>query len=482
MITIIISVENMTINGINLAERYDNGFKSYFVVNEVRGRGVQADELTLVDVPGMDGAYIDDGKLPPRPLEVDITLKGESFADLRKKIEDLNALLKTDNILEVTFADEPDRIYYGRLSAVTHKVEKQCVYQATLTLLCPDPYKYGAEKEVTFESSASFDVEGTVETEPIIEVTLNEDTEYVAVSNGEEINMVGFPAKQEEVVAPPETQIFKTSGENLIGWTNSSQESLGDAPMTGVLKSDGGTFYTDDYGNDPFHWHGPAMKTSLSQSLTDFRIDIGIKAQPTGANQAGSIEVALLDASNRMVTVLNMTKHFPGIDAIYGRVTAGGHDVIQEDWASYKWFEGVLQVYRRGNQWEAWIHAFNYGFSYIVHRWTDTTGVAAAPVTQVQVRLLQRGDMAVINQFVNDIIVYKINDLTANEVPIIGRLNDKFIFNHQNDIITKNGISVIDKKAFIGNYFKLQPGRNNIAVEPADKIQSVKVRWRDKWR
>lgn len=461
-----------------------NGIKKpYLKIEKGRRRSIFAPiKRNLVYVPGMAGAYLSDTDTDVRVIEQPIYIKSKTKPELRKLEEDLASWLITEEPAPLIFEDEPDRTYYAVVDGSLDIEEVVRNGKGIITFLCPDPYKYGAEKEVTFESSASFDVEGTVETEPIIEVTLNEDTEYVAVSNGEEINMVGFPAKQEEVVAPPETQIFKTSGENLIGWTNSSQESLGDAPMTGVLKSDGGTFYTDDYGNDPFHWHGPAMKTSLSQSLTDFRIDIGIKAQPTGANQAGSIEVALLDASNRMVTVLNMTKHFPGIDAIYGRVTAGGHDVIQEDWASYKWFEGVLQVYRRGNQWEAWIHAFNYGFSYIVHRWTDTTGVAAAPVTQVQVRLLQRGDMAVINQFVNDIIVYKINDLTANEVPIIGRLNDKFIFNHQNDIITKNGISVIDKKAFIGNYFKLQPGRNNIAVEPADKIQSVKVRWRDKWR
>lgn len=439
-------------------------------------------EEEIIEIPGRAGGIITKEKIKVRRLNIPVRVYKKGFASLEDVEEDLAAWLITNEPKPLTFSHKPDRTYYAKVTGELVLDEYPEWGEGVIAFICPDPYKYGPEKEVTFESSTSFDVEGTVETEPIIEVTLNGDTEYVAVSNGTDINMVGFPAKQEEVPAPPETQIFKTSGENLIGWTNSSPESLGESPMTGVLKSDGNKFYTDDYGQDSYHWHGPAMKTSLSQSLTDFRIDIGIKAQPTGANQTGGIEVALLDASNRMVTVLKMVKHFPGIDAIYGRVIAGGHDVIQEDWASYKWFEGVMQVYRRGNQWEAWIHAFNYGFSYIVHRWTDTTGVAAAPVTQVQVRLLQRGDMAVINQFVNDIIVYKINDLTANEVPIIGRLNDKFIFNHQNDIITKNGISVIDKKAFIGNYFKLKPGRNTLALEPADKIQSVKVRWRDKWR
>lgn len=466
-----------------------NGIKKpYLKIEKGRRRSIFAPiKRNLVYVPGMAGAYLSDTDTDVRVIEQPIYIKSKTKPELRKLEEDLASWLITEEPAPLIFEDEPDRTYYAVVDGSLDIEEVVRNGKGIITFLCPDPYKYGAEKEVTFESSASFDVEGTVETEPIIEVTLNEDTEYVAVSNGEEINMVGFPAKQEEVPAPPETQIFKTSGENLIGWTNSSQESLGDAPMMGVLKTDGNKFYTDDYGQDSWHWHGPAMKTSLSEPVQDFRFEIGFLLRKTGDGQAGSIEVSLLDSSNKMAAILSVTKHFPGLDTIYPRINAGSGyaDVINENQYQFqREYGGIMKVIRKGNVWtgEIFYRSNNQWVLGLRQSWTDTKSAVAAPVTQVQVRLSQRGDIGVVEQWVDDIAVYRLNDLTDGQVPIIGRAEDKIIFDHKNDNIAINGESVIDKKAFIGNYFKLQPGRNNIAVEPADKIQNVKVRWRDKWR
>lgn len=487
MITIIISVENMTINGINLAERYDNGFKSYFVVNEVRGRGVQADELTLIDVPGMDGAYIDDGKLPPRPLEVDITLKGESFTDLRKKIEDLNALLKTDNILEVTFADEPDRIYHGRLSAVTHKIEKQCVYQATLAFLCPDPYKYGPEKEVTFESSASFDVEGTVETEPVIEVELKDKTTFLAVSNGDQLNMIGQYANVDQQVYERETRVFWDQLGSLVGWTNST--SVEDSISSGgQMETNGHEFFVTDYGSGGA-WHGPAVKTSIGEIIQDFRCDV-LLTQFGGNWQLGGVEVALLDVNNQFVAKMQMFKRSELSPAITATLRAGtisdGFDIINS-YGSYldtwKNFEGMLRIGRIGNEWFAYVTRIDADGNHdaeMYRTWKDTYNIANTPIAQVQVQIVRYGEYDPTFQRLKDIKIFRYNQQEG--IPYVVAADDKVVFDHQKDNILKNGESIIKEKAFIGNYFKLQPGRNNIAVEPSDKIQSVKVRWRDKWR
>lgn len=444
-------------------------------------------EEEIIEIPSRAGGIITKEKIKVRRLNIPVRVYKKGFASLEDVEEDLAAWLITDDPKPLTFSHKPDRTYYAKVTGELVLDEYPEWGEGVISFLCPDPYKYGQEKEVTFESSTSFDVEGTVETEPIIEVTLNEDTEYVAVSNGEEINMVGFPAKQEETPAPPETQIFKTSGENLIGWTNSSSESLGDAPMTGVLKTDGNKFYTDDYGQDSWHWHGPAMKTSLSEPVQDFRFEIGFLLRKTGDGQAGSIEVSLLDSSNKMAAILSVTKHFPGLDTIYPRINAGSGyaDVINENQYQFqREYGGIMKVIRKGNVWtgEIFYRSNNQWVLGLRQSWTDTKSAVAAPVTQVQVRLSQRGDIGVVEQWVDDIAVYRLNDLTDGQVPIIGRSGDKVVFDHVNDNILKNGESIIDEKAFIGNYFKLQPGRNNIAVEPADKIQNVKVRWRDKWR
>lgn len=142
------SVENMIYNGVDLSDVFTGPSDAYFIVNEVRGRGVLSEELELLEMPGHNGTLIMSKKTPERVLEVDITLKGESFADLRKRIERLDRILRTDETVPIVFADEPDRTYMGTLGEVSDRIEQSRIYQATLTIVCPRPYKYGGE-EVT---------------------------------------------------------------------------------------------------------------------------------------------------------------------------------------------------------------------------------------------------------------------------------------------------------------------------------------------
>ncbi|PIB52572.1 hypothetical protein AOA57_00210, partial [Pseudomonas sp. 2588-5] len=108
----------------------------------VYGRGVQSVENTLTHVAGIEGAYPSSSRLVSRRMTVDITMKGTSFNDLRKRIEGLNEILFTRNIdVPIVFNDEPDRVYYGRIDEVTDTIETSHIYQAQLTIICSDPFK-----------------------------------------------------------------------------------------------------------------------------------------------------------------------------------------------------------------------------------------------------------------------------------------------------------------------------------------------------
>jgi phage-related protein len=444
--------------------------------------------LEKITVPGMPGSLVSDAREDERKIAIELQLEADSileFDELKHKI--FNIFFTKEKLTIIRDMYPNQEIYAYLEGEYDFDNITDMDGNVSLTLTMPTPYKYGPEKEVTFESSTSFDVEGTVETEPIIEVTLNGDTEYVAVSNGEEINMIGFPAKQEEIVTEWQTPTLITSGESLIGWTVSSDESAqGEAPIMGTIKSDGNHFYADNYGDDPSHWHGPAMKTSLKETLQNFRFDAGFLMRTTGVDQCGSIEIAILDANNQILCEFQMTKHFSGLDRYYGHVEVKGLQIVPESQVQLdNNFQGVFRLYRQGTRWEAFIWKIEQSgvWNLIANRvWNDTGSIALAKATQVQMRLFQRAGFPVCEQWIDDIQVYRLNDLNTNQVPIIGKAGDKVVFDHRNDNITLNGESIIKRKAFIGNYFKLHPGRNSIALEPADKIQSVKVRWHDKWR
>ncbi len=148
-------------NGVNLAESFTDSVKgTYFIVNNVDGRGVLGKEVVTVRTPKMDGAYESLKYTPTRTLSVSISMKGESFADLRKKIDRLSSILVTKKPAPIKFSDESDVTYYGSLSEVEHKLEVSCIYQAVFNFLCSDPYKYGqshktiALKKYTWEEYA----------------------------------------------------------------------------------------------------------------------------------------------------------------------------------------------------------------------------------------------------------------------------------------------------------------------------------------
>src|SRR5690606_21647880 len=164
--------------------------------------------------------YLSQRRKPVRYLEVDITLKGGSFEDLRRRIDRLNEILDTGKeIVSITFDDESDRTYYGKLDTVVDRLEKSKIYQATLTFICPDPYKYGPEKVVE-TTSDTFIVEnnGTAEAEPIFELTAKEPTTFAMVSNGDEYMMVGRPYDESEQPTSRYDTVFADNASTLVGW------------------------------------------------------------------------------------------------------------------------------------------------------------------------------------------------------------------------------------------------------------------------
>ncbi|MBO0962026.1 phage tail family protein, partial [Neobacillus sp. MM2021_6] len=229
----LVSVENMIFNGIDLSQRFKSE-KGYFIVNDVRGRGITSDDIQLLKMPGMPGAFVSEESIPERILEVDISLKGETFEDLRKKIEELSSILHS-GISPIIFADEIDREYYGKLGKVEDRNEKSCLYQATLYFTCPDPYKYGAEKTAdTLNGMATIINNGTVETPPIFTLNVIKPTTYIDVVTDDAYMRLGQIPSADNSTFDPVTTILNDPLSSTVGW----------APTTfpvdvGVINSDG---------------------------------------------------------------------------------------------------------------------------------------------------------------------------------------------------------------------------------------------------
>jgi hypothetical protein len=188
-----------------------------------------------------------------------------------------------------------------------------------------------------------------------------------------------------------------------------------------------------------------------------------------------------------------LTKRSTNNPANWARIRAGnvttGYNIMNSRGANdstWATFDGILRIGRVGNQWYAFAALMDSKGNFNTRLWgdwTDTSGIATKQLAQVQVQLWQNGTIPKpTEQWIADLKVYKINSPTDNQVPIIARAGDVIEFDHQNDIIRRNGEDLTKEKMFIGEYFPLKPGANAIIVEPSDSITSTEVRWRDRWR
>src|SRR5699024_2710063 len=270
-------------------------------VNDVAGRGVNGKEIELITVSNNDGAYVEGGRKPPRYLDVTITVKSPSFSDLRRKIDELNDILNTREDVPIVFDDETDMTYYGRLDSVNNLTEEHKIYQAVLTFLCSNPYKYGPEVSKDLGDVDTVNNEGTAPADPIFELTAKEKATFAMISNGAdenaEYNLIGTPADVDEVVVDERNLILNERGETLDTWGEAGTKvDSNKAEVTGTLGTDGTGVVVLNYGSPSSDatWYGPALLKEINP-IQDFEVEMRLRAESKRPSDVYRIEFYLFD-------------------------------------------------------------------------------------------------------------------------------------------------------------------------------------------
>ncbi|MGY3718879.1 distal tail protein Dit, partial [Sutcliffiella cohnii] len=103
------------------------------------------------------------------------------------------------------------------------------------------------------------------------------------------------------------------------GWT--THNSVDGGVVAGEIVSSNGFFRPNSFGEGT-SWHGPALKTSLSQALKDFRVEAEIEFLNTGGNKRGRVEIYLLDTQSRAIAKLALKDSW-SIARAWGEARAG---------------------------------------------------------------------------------------------------------------------------------------------------------------
>lgn len=466
--------------------------RDYITVLQGRRRPAWAPRtLNWIDVPGMAGAHLESVDVSTRPYDVPIRIKANSNEDLQKLKEDLAEWLLHDELKELIFDDEPDRTYFAIVDGTLDLEEIVRVGKGVITFVC-DPYKYGPEKEAVFPSdTVSLNYEGTAPGDPIFEMEATQPVTFAMIQNQEtnEYMMIGKPIDVEtQVPVQREERIFWSQADSLVGWTTAEKV---DGSVAGSMESNGYLFQPVDYGAGT-GWHGPAMKTSLSEVLTDFHVEAIVELYNGDPSMIGRVEIYLLDETGDIIGKIALKDVNVGSSTTYGEARIGddivNHHIIDET-GQYPWtwnnFYGILRFGRHAGTWFAYIakidQATGKHHSRMYREFNDVNNQFTKNLAQIAVHFGQMGTYTPANVRIQDIKVYKWNAITQQEVPYIANIGDKITFDHITKDILINGESRKDLKDLGATFFKLYEGQNTLTVYPLSAF-ATKASYRERFK
>ncbi len=471
-----------------------------FDINEIKGRGPSKREATLLEVPGRHGAYLRRIKTPPRELEVSFTLRATSLADLRTKVDKLNELVTTEDVVPIEFSDE-DKTYYGILSDTSSWDEIRTFGQGTFKFTCPDPFKYASEQIVQVDNtsdSATLLVEGNEATAPRFEATAHHAITHVDfVRHDGEYMRIGQPASASDTVFDRETLSMHDAMNALTGWTDATYVDNGH--IAGQMSATGGAFVASAFGEPvkPIGWQGPSVKRSIGEALDQFVVDVMVENINTvSGTHVGQIEVYLLDADNNTVAKLGVGDTERTISRNRVKMQLGNVGKDRVDYGRYAdtpsdWndFDGILRLTR--SRTPSGIYEYKPYFAMVAKDGTHYTRSGQwiyydyahkfdAPITQIQVAIRCWPDIRPTTMRVKDIKAFRINE-RPDGVPVIMNPGDRLVIDHATEDILINGESRKDLKDFGATFFTLEPGYNSIHQYPTEALVTD-IHWRNKYK
>jgi predicted phage tail component-like protein len=451
-------------------------------------------EGTFLKVPKRAGAYYFGKSTDMRNIAFDFTIMADSQQDLWKKAEWLTNWLITEEPAELVINDEPDRIYYALLMDETELNDIAAMGAGTINFVCPDPFKYGSEYTQDLTANPTILNDGNAEIFPIIEATFTENATHFAIVTEDKTFLVGKPEDVESTRAERYQLINSYDMSSTVGWTSTGTIVDNNATVAGTMAAQEGTFRANnrtDYGAQNAGWHGPALKTSLSEPLDDFKIDAFGTLAATKIQQVGRIELYLLDVNGAVVAkgvIKDMHKDY---ENNWGEVRAGPYNdadyIINTYYKTGVWnnFNGKISIERNGPKWKASVGKYNFDkqrYEYVkTNFYWSTEANKMADIAQIQVAVMANYSYEPVTYASWDWIrVYKINPLTE-ETNILFKPGDVLTIDNSRKAVFINGVPRLDVMAWDSEFISLKPGENNLAISPPTGV-TVTATYRKRWK
>ncbi|WOA61000.1 distal tail protein Dit [Bacillus mycoides] len=462
-------------------------------------------ERDILKAPAKAGGYLLQTNTDVRTIKVPVILKS-SAATMQKTKEDLANWLVTDNPCELIFDDEPDRTYMAVINGEDSLEELIFRGKGELIFICPNPYKLGAVQTKQFQNNVDGNLQadinnpGSVESNPVIDITVGAQSPFLDVWNGDDYFRLGYPTAVKTKVVKQDERLIWDEMTNLTIW-EAITGKIGIYKSSGAMKVwQGYAFTPNSYGtgaND--EWHGPFMKRTIPNTsgvIQDFKLDVQMNFQSEHWNRMGKTVVMLLDANDNVIVELAMADEYMShemttaqaiIDPGSSRKWISDEMGMQSD--TFNDFRGHVSVARRGKEWSFYFAKYRKNTEIddasFVRRWrddSDSNQMTSRPVAKIAVGCIAYGTNPPVDvAFIEDVKFWKINTLNVDETPYIFDVGDKIRIDTERSLVTINGKNVIGLKDIFSRFPSVKRGANAIIVRPYN-VGSAQITFREMYK
>jgi len=182
---------------------------------------------------------------------------------------------------------------------------------------------------------------------PAVGLVMERNNEKKTLVIGESYDTTSPPASGWQLV-------FAKKLTTLVGWTQAVEINNEGWSKSGWIKVDGDGFHPGSYGTPATgKYHGPAMKTSFPELVSDFRLSVSCRFF-SSIPRIGRFVVLLLDSTNAVVGLMEIRDAWAhGPDMVFSARMGDSSTGIRINWdtVGVHDFNGELSLERFGNVW-----------------------------------------------------------------------------------------------------------------------------------
>ncbi|MEK4707083.1 distal tail protein Dit [Bacillus sp. FSL R10-2780] len=453
----------------------------------------------FLSVPGYPGARLLNTQTDIRVLSIPVGIIVPDGLDLETLKEEVADWLITEQPVELIFDVEPNRTYLAVVDEGFDPDEFVTLGKGILKFICPMPYKLGPVQKKMMaidkygDLKAGFRNIGSVDSNPIIDITVGAQSPFLDVWNDDEYFRIGYPTGIQNKVVKKEDRVIYDEMNTLSPWTKMTGK-LGDYFATGEMEVINNAYFkTKSFGSD-MNWHGPIYTRDIPNGpLIDFRADMQLKLFSSYFNQVGKVVLMFLAQDGSIISELNMNDKYDSHIITKASATIGGLKTLADTTGTYtdtfNDFNGHYSIARRGKEWSVYFAKFDgpngVDGTSLVQRWNDVSNespATAKPVTKVAIAFLQYGSQYTpMDMQIHELKVWKLYSINVDDTPYIFDVGDKIHIDTERSLVTINGTNAIALKDIFSSFPIVKRGQNEIIVRPAN-VGIAELRYRERFR